>query len=139
MLHQAEIQNTQWEQKITEDIRTQCERIQKDGDIPNFVETLPRGPRLSSGSPPLFLDYYTTLRVKTAFQRMNLQGIQERLRTVEERIGAMEQSLRHTAHDVVLGSPEDSLDPTAFHTIDEGARDDPTSLCVPLPEDYRLP
>ena len=40
MLHDAEVQNAQWERKVTADIHHHCEQIQRDADIPNFVETL---------------------------------------------------------------------------------------------------
>lgn len=102
---------------IDDGMRERCERIRADADE-------------GAGT----LDHYTTLRVKMAFQRMNLQALAERTASVDDRIRDLEDRLRGihpapTAEEAqVLGV-----------CLDEAGQDDPNQLCVPLAEDFALP
>ena len=74
------------------------------------------------------MDFYPTLRVKASFQRMNLEGIRDRLQTVGKRIQDLEGVLRA---NLTLDIDTKDEDLRLFVPVDEGPKDDPNSLCVP--------
>ena len=92
-----------------------------DVENENFVETL---------------DFYTTLRVKFAYLRMNATGIAERLGQVGQRIDALVRMLRDVSPDDAASwrPPEGT---PAMGATPEPA-DDPNVLCVPCTEDYNV-
>ena len=97
------------------DIESRTAQILEDANHPNFLDTL---------------DFYTTLRVKTAFHRMNLDNIQQQLTLVEDRIGDVQKCLIQFEYFPDDG-PAPGNDVPTFISLDEATGDDPASLCVP--------
>ena len=70
---------------------------------------------------------------------MNLEGILQRLHTVEAQVRQAEDCLRDSPKDLlhdISPSPPGEED---FVSLDEAAIHDPNSLCVPTAEDFALP
>ena len=76
------------------------------------------------------LDYYTTLRVKYAYLRMNADALHERLCSLRQRIERI--------HSLLILTPSDITKEWVMPTGCGGQidNDDPNSLCVPQEEDY---
>ena len=101
------------------EIQSRCDKIIQDGTSDAYEESL---------------DFYTTLRVKCAFHRMNQEGLVQRLREVQQARQAL-HTLLQTHHDeyephFVLPDLEKGA------TLGEELADDPNVLCFPTREDF---
>lgn len=104
--------------EVRRGIEDRCQQIQQHGDDAAFTESL---------------DYYTTLRVKRACQRMNGCSLRERIISVRKTADALRR--------VILGAPEDvarawTVPPVSSETSAMPTQDDPNILCVPQACDY---
>ena len=106
--------------KKTKQIESRCQKILDDGECDAYTETL---------------DYYTTQRVKGAFQRMNREGIVQRLQDVNR---TMEQ-IRCVLMSVTEPYDLDVAEVTQGIPLDDAAADDRNVVCVPREEDFVFP
>lgn len=108
------------EQDISGQIKERCAAVVTQGEDTGYTDTL---------------DYYTTVRVKHAFQRLNAAGIQSRREEVRERMEHLTAACAAADPACVLTYevPDDAV------SIDEAGMDDPNAICVPHTEDYALP
>ena len=85
------------------------------------------------------LDYYTTCRVKRAFQCMNAETLRERLADVDRSREDLRAVLRRAsaAYEAAWVLPRDDGGDTAA-TTDGGGVDDPNVICLPKSSDYDL-
>lgn len=120
LLRQAERKQNIREHDIAQGIENRCQAVVAHGNTDAFIESL---------------DYYTTVRVKCAFQLMNADGLRQRLAEVQGCMKALRVCLSGANRELETGfeKPEDAL------ALDEAARDNPNALCVPTLEDFDLP
>lgn len=119
IIRKVERRQNMKEHAIAQGIEERCQAVVNHGEQQSFLETL---------------DYYTTVRVKCAFQMMNLDGLQQRLAEVQRCLTPLRGSLLD-AMDILQTNfeiPKDAL------PVDEAGRDDPNALCVPHSEDFIL-
>lgn len=123
ILHASHRRRALREQQIATGIEDRCRAVSSHGTSENFVDSL---------------DYYTTQRVKLAFQRVNLDGLQKRLddvRDCQRRLLACLQSAPAVLAEAFVPPvpPEEDT-----QVVDRADCEDPNALCVPLWKDYWL-
>lgn len=111
------------EKGIADELQQRCTDVVRHGVDETVQETL---------------DYYTTLRVKRAFQCMNARDLADRERDVERMRVALGALLRSAPPCLAADWPgPESCDGADGSGTGSGRdNDDPNVLCVPQPEDY---
>lgn len=105
-------------------INQRCESIMKHGEDQEFTQSL---------------DYYTTMRVRMACNRMNLKSLRDRYEEVVARVKKLQKVVlqRHEIgeHDPNYQVPDlENKEEGTMH----GWMDDPTQLCCPCASDYEI-
>ena len=103
------------EQQVSSSIQERCMEVTHHGEDESFVESL---------------DYYTTMRVKRAYLRMNAESLKSRHEEVDKKIQELLRVVSSAPVSAAAAWNRPSLD-TA--TID---MDDPNALCAPQDCDY---
>lgn len=105
------------------ELEERCKQIVSDGTNNDYTETL---------------DYYTTLRVKCAFQRLNLDGINTRLNEVMTCMQSLWCVLRQVPESW-KGAYQIPHNDEVLTVHDDDSIHDPNVLCAPRHHDFLIP
>lgn len=107
-------------QRIGSEIEERCQSVVGHGEDGAFTQSL---------------DYYTTVRVKAAFQRMNREGLERRRDEVRACLRATLAVCRRCPEAVAAAYTPPTEGEGPGPSEPDG---NPNALCVPGPEDYSL-
>lgn len=111
------------EQCVDRGIQDRCDAIRSHGSDDGFLDSL---------------EYYTTLRVKHAYLRMNASSLRERLTMVGNTVEALRLSLSRAPAAMHTGwrPPPSTASSSSAHVDDSEGLHDPNVPGVPLLQDY---